>query len=132
MATHSSTLAWKIPWTEEPGGLQSTGHTESDMTEATQQQLGSSSKGSPPSGLRVSVCLYTFMYLEFVNWLICTYFSVVSCSDLSMLSLVTKDLNFQCTFHWSKFINGAVCGALTHLVKEADTFISDPSVGKQP
>ena len=25
MATHSSTLAWRIPWTEEPGGLQSTG-----------------------------------------------------------------------------------------------------------
>ena len=25
MAPHSSTLAWRIPWTEEPGGLQSTG-----------------------------------------------------------------------------------------------------------
>ena len=25
MATHPSTLAWKIPWMEEPGGLQSTG-----------------------------------------------------------------------------------------------------------
>ena len=25
MATHSSTLAWKIPWIEEPGGLQSMG-----------------------------------------------------------------------------------------------------------
>ena len=25
MATHSSILAWKIPWTEEPGGLQSVG-----------------------------------------------------------------------------------------------------------
>ena len=25
MATHSSILAWRIPWTEEPGGLQSTG-----------------------------------------------------------------------------------------------------------
>jgi len=25
MATRSGTLAWKIPWTEEPGGLQSTG-----------------------------------------------------------------------------------------------------------
>ena len=25
MATHSSTLAWKIPWTEEPGGLQPMG-----------------------------------------------------------------------------------------------------------
>ena len=25
MATHSSALAWKVPWTEEPGGLQSVG-----------------------------------------------------------------------------------------------------------
>ena len=25
MATHSSTLAWRIPWTQEPGGLPSTG-----------------------------------------------------------------------------------------------------------
>ena len=25
MATHSRTVAWKIPWTEEPGGLQSMG-----------------------------------------------------------------------------------------------------------
>ena len=25
MATHSSTLAWRLPWTEEPGGLQSMG-----------------------------------------------------------------------------------------------------------
>ena len=33
MATHSSTLAWKIPWTEELGGLQSMGHKELDMTE---------------------------------------------------------------------------------------------------
>ena len=33
MATHSSTLAWKIPWKEEPGRLQSMGRKESDMTE---------------------------------------------------------------------------------------------------
>ena len=33
MATHSSILSWRIPWTEELGGLQSTGHKESDMTE---------------------------------------------------------------------------------------------------
>ena len=32
MATHSSTLAWKIPWREEPGGLQSMGSLR-DMTE---------------------------------------------------------------------------------------------------
>ena len=28
-------LAWKIPWTEEPGGLPLWGHTESDMIEVT-------------------------------------------------------------------------------------------------
>ena len=33
MAPHSSTLAWKIPWTEEPGGLQSMGSLRSDTTE---------------------------------------------------------------------------------------------------
>ena len=36
MATHSSIQAWRIPWTEEPGGLQSTGsqgRKELDTTE---------------------------------------------------------------------------------------------------
>ena len=33
MATHSSILAWEIPWTEEPGGLQSMGLQELDTTE---------------------------------------------------------------------------------------------------
>ena len=33
MAAHSSTLAWRIPRTEEPGGLQSGGHKQSDMAE---------------------------------------------------------------------------------------------------
>ena len=33
MAPHSSTLAWKIPWREEPGRLQSMGSLESDTTE---------------------------------------------------------------------------------------------------
>ena len=36
MATHSSILAWRIPWTEEPGRLQSTGSLQStDTTEVT-------------------------------------------------------------------------------------------------
>ena len=33
MATHSSILAWRIPWTEEPGGLQSWSLKELDTTE---------------------------------------------------------------------------------------------------
>ena len=32
MATHSSILAWRIPWTEEPSRLQSMGSEELDMT----------------------------------------------------------------------------------------------------
>ena len=37
MATHSSILAWKIPWTEEPGGVQA-GCKESDVTEPSTAQ----------------------------------------------------------------------------------------------
>ena len=33
IATHYSILAWRIPWAEEPSGLQSMCHKESDMTE---------------------------------------------------------------------------------------------------
>ena len=32
-ATHSSFLAWRIPWTEEPPGYRPWGHKESDTTE---------------------------------------------------------------------------------------------------
>ena len=41
MATHSSILAWEIPWAEEPGGLQSMGsqRVRQDLA-AKQQQLG--------------------------------------------------------------------------------------------
>ena len=33
MATHSSFLAWKIPWTEEPGAYSPQGHKELDATQ---------------------------------------------------------------------------------------------------
>ena len=39
MAAHSSILAWRIPWTEEPGGLQSMGSQEElDIISDKQQQ----------------------------------------------------------------------------------------------
>ena len=41
-ATHSSILAWRIPWTEEPGGYSPQGHKESGTTEVSEQH---SSKG---------------------------------------------------------------------------------------
>ena len=38
MAAHSNVLPWEIPWTEEPGGLQSRGSQESDTTERLHHQ----------------------------------------------------------------------------------------------
>ena len=57
MAPHFSTLAWKIPWTEEPGGLQSmglhrVGHNWSDLAAA-----------ATPSSL-----IYLFIFLSGGNW----------------------------------------------------------------
>ena len=40
MSTHSSILAWKIPWTEEPGGLQSMGLQRVGHDWATEQRFG--------------------------------------------------------------------------------------------
>ena len=39
MTTHSSILAWRILWSEKPGGYSSWGHKELDMTEHTQVQV---------------------------------------------------------------------------------------------
>ena len=45
MASHSSILAWRIPWTEEPGGLQSLGSQEVDTTEQLTLTLNSQRLG---------------------------------------------------------------------------------------
>ena len=43
MATHSRVLAWRIPWTEEPGGLQSMGsHTRMLLMEGSVQLISAS------------------------------------------------------------------------------------------
>ena len=51
MATHSSILAWKMLWTEEPGRLQTWGHKESDTTEhihiRKENQKGDEGDGTP-------------------------------------------------------------------------------------
>ena len=45
MATHSSILAWRIPWTEGPDGLQSMGAQELDTTERLTHTHGTGSLG---------------------------------------------------------------------------------------
>ena len=44
MASHSSILAWRIWWTEEPGGVQSWGRKESDTSEFILYRIHSSAK----------------------------------------------------------------------------------------
>ena len=48
MAAHSSILAWKIPWTEDPGGLKSMGLQESDTTEY------------------VYICMYSYIQFQII------------------------------------------------------------------
>ena len=56
MASHASTLAWKIPWTEEPGRLQSTGSLR-DMTERLDFHFSLSCIGEGNGNLLQCSCL---------------------------------------------------------------------------
>ena len=58
MATHSSILAWRIPWTEKPGGLQSMGLQRVGHYLATKQQQWSSHALSEPAVLPRSPCVH--------------------------------------------------------------------------
>ena len=59
MPIQFSILAWEIPWTEEPGGLQSWGHKESDMTEHKRMHM--------QTHMRVSTHTYTYTYTSVVK-----------------------------------------------------------------
>ena len=58
MATHSRILTWKIPWTEQPGGIQSTGHKELDTTEHAHMHTHTLNK--TPGKIRESVLFKNF------------------------------------------------------------------------
>ena len=85
MATHSSILAWKIPWTEEPGGLQSkvSQRVKHDwVTKHTHTQI------------YVIVCLYIHKYI-FVSWInqgreMIEFMCVVSKLWQMLLSIIYK------------------------------------------
>ena len=74
MATHSSTLAWRIPWTEDPGGLQSTGSQRVGHDWATSLSLSElfyRNKGPYPSGgwwLQAEHSARTPDWLELESW----------------------------------------------------------------
>ena len=60
MATHSSVLAWGIPWTEEPPGLQSTG-SQSVRDLLTEQQNGTRMKAGKGIFIHTGIKIYIFL-----------------------------------------------------------------------
>ena len=68
MATHCDILAWEIPWTEEPGGLQSTGLQRVRHERATKQQR-----------------LMTLSIFPRVYQLFNAFFAEVTCNTLSTI-----------------------------------------------
>ena len=68
MTAHSSILAWKIPWTEQPAGYSPWGRKESDMTEHNEhiQYLNN--------------MLYTIVYsIDYISYIYDTYISYILC-----------------------------------------------------
>ena len=73
MATHSSILTWRIPWTEEPGGLYSSwGRKESDVTEVTEHTHTHTHTHTHPmlNLTEERSFLYIFTHLAFPGWLL--------------------------------------------------------------
>ena len=48
MATHSSLLAWRLPWTEEPGGLQSTGPQSAEAADNNNGTVAATTEAKGP------------------------------------------------------------------------------------
>ena len=82
MAAHSSILAWRIPWTEEPGWLQSIRCKESDTTEATEHTC-----------MHISYIFKNSVYIYKINIIyiyICSLFFMKSNNCSELLALVQK------------------------------------------
>ena len=65
MATHSRILAWEIPWTEEPGGLHSTGsQSQTQLSEHTRTLAGVVlGEHSPPCSWPLCHCIFIWPFL---------------------------------------------------------------------
>ena len=63
IATHYNILAWRIPQTEEPGRLQSMGHTELDTTEHCVQEYFFVNVCFPES-IYIYVYIYIYIYIH--------------------------------------------------------------------
>ena len=96
MATHSSILAWRSPWTEEPGGLSSMESQEEDMTEWL---IFSFQELSVPGKLRVSKLLQTFE--NHCSWEVLFLILPVSSWVIGLPSVLSWNIKREPPFSWT-------------------------------
>ena len=109
MAPHSSTFPWKIPWTEEPGGLQSMGSLELDTTERLHFHFSLSCIGEGNGNPLQCSCLENLRNGE--AWRAAVYGVAQSRTRLKRLSSSSSSrsatLNYFLAFgHWRKGVTG--------------------------
>ena len=66
MASHSSILSWQIPWTEEPGRLQSMGSQRAGHNgtqEHSSKRLNMKIKQSEPAEAKLQIPIHVFFYI---------------------------------------------------------------------
>ena len=106
MAPHSSTLAWKIPWTVEPGRLQSMGRQESDTTEQLPFHFSLSCIGEGSGNPLQCSCLENPM--DGRAWGAAVHGVAQSRTQLKRLSSSSSSYTFYCVvLHFYK--NCALC-----------------------
>ena len=90
MATHSSILAWRIPWTEEPGGLQSMGLQESDTTEHVHTVLLTITR-TP------LILCFALLQLHKDCVFVCVVYKLRVCATLHQAALLALSFNVICS-----------------------------------
>ena len=102
MAPRSSTFAWKIPWTEEPGRLQSMGSLESDTTERLHFHFSLSYLGEGYGNPLLCSCLENHRDRE--AWWAAVYGFTQSWTRLKRLSSSSSSSNAFLALLWLKYI----------------------------
>ena len=99
MATHSSILAWEIPWTEEPGGLQSMGLKRVGHNLVTKQQLTGLPLSVVTIFLHIYLCLYTQACIILCNFIPC----IGSYICVNTITIKTQNTDIFLAVQWLIF-----------------------------
>ena len=113
MTARSSIPAWRIPWTEEPGGLQYRGCKESDTTEHTRDYAGRSQHCSPCSDTVIPRCIHHLFCPETWAWEMCplhwgllrrnTNTFTMLLPSLIITSLPKRRCSVVCMLEWRRY-----------------------------